>query len=371
VTRSAEIDTVLLLSDPGLDADGGERLREALASEMDWYRVFGLLAAHRTAGIAWANVREYAIDTRQRMRAGYFLKGLEIMFRGQHHMAQEQLRYTRELMRGLEERGIRSALLKGAAVATMAYRDPGMRQFNDNDILVDRSMIPKVGVALNELGYTQGSWDYATGSVRPATRKEAVFLAVTSHQTYSYMRPTPDSGWLDAHRLDVHLSIDLMTANRTDDAIDALLAARVTVGDPPIWTIDPVDMLIFCCIHFYKEAIYIGEVRRLKDLVLYKLTDLLGLLRIAGDGLVDRARCLNQETAVYFALHHIDVLYPGRVEARLLETLRPSSLDYLDLIFDGLQPVHQWTRSIEDRFFDASRVADLGDAGVQRAASIP
>lgn len=369
MSRTPEIEAVLMLSDPCLSREDGDRLCAAMASDIDWYRVLGLLAAHRTAGIAWMNVLEHAIETRQRMRPGYFLKGLEIMFRGQRHMALEQIMYARYVMDELARHGMRSALLKGGAVALMAYRDPGARQFNDNDILIDRAQIEEVGATLKDMGYVQGSWDYAAGSVRPALRKEVVFLSITSHQTYSYMKAVPESSWLDAHRLDVHLSIDLMTANRTDDAVHELLNNSITVGEPPVRTLDPVDMLIFCCIHFYKEAMYIGEVRRLKDLVLYKLADLIGLLGLAAGRLYERTRHLGQEEAVYFALHHVDVLYPGRVDRGLLDALRPGSLEYIDQIYDGDRPVHHWTQGIVDRFFDASRAAELPVTGRERDVS--
>jgi hypothetical protein len=65
--------------------------------------------------------------------------------------------------------------------------------FHDNDLLVDRDQLPAAVAVLREIGYVQGSWDYATGSVRPAPRRQVMHMAMHSHQTYSYMKPTPES----------------------------------------------------------------------------------------------------------------------------------------------------------------------------------
>jgi hypothetical protein len=43
-------------------------------------------------------------------------------------------------------------------------------------------------------------------------------------------------------------------------------------------TVSPTDMLIFTCLHFTREAVHRSEVLALKDLVLYKLVDILALI---------------------------------------------------------------------------------------------
>ncbi|MFE7741634.1 nucleotidyltransferase family protein [Nocardia sp. NPDC057455] len=362
---SPEIELVLLLSLPDPRPDDVGAMLRLLNTPLDWNQVLGMLTVHRVIGVAWHNVVRYAIQQRQTLPCAYFLKSLKVTAGGQRVMAEEQTARTAEVQRILQQAGVRSAVLKGSAVAKMAYPDPGMRTFNDNDLLVDRARLPDATAALHEAGYVQGSWDYATGSVRPAPRRQVLHMAVHSHQTYSYMKPTPDASLLECHRLDMHFSVDLMTGNRSDSAVSALLDDRMELGG--LTVIAPIDMFIFTCLHLAREAVHRNEVLALKDLVLYKLVDILALStgehcpRIDFDALPARADRLGFAPEVYFALHYTDAVFPGRVPAGLLDRLRPHDLDYLSEVRDGKQVVHRWQGPVVRRMFDIHRLRELGD----------
>lgn len=354
----------MLCSTPRLRTEEIPRLRELLYGKPDWNRVLGILATHRTMGTAWYNMLTHLIEERAKLPSTYLFKIPEVTFKGQRIMAREQIDLSLELMAALEAAGVASAMLKGGAVARMAYPSLGMRVFNDNDILVDHRALPEAGAVLRRLGYEQGSWDYRKSVIRPATRASIMSYPVSSHQTHPYMRPTPDALTLECHRVDLHFSVDLMTSNRTDAIVDDLLDRRIAVGDPPLWTLDPVDMTVFGCIHFYKEAAACNEVRRNKDLVLYKLVDLLALLDnteypVDPDVLVARAAAMGVTDQVYHALYHLDQLFPGRVPDGLLDRLRPADDTYLDVVIDDDGTRYRWTVPILTRFFDARRHAAL------------
>jgi Uncharacterised nucleotidyltransferase len=359
-----EIEAALLWSTPRLSPAELDRLRQLLYSRLDWTAVLGILAVHRTMGVAWQNVLDHFIEERGRLSASYLFKGIEVMYKGQALMAADQVRYTRELMDALAAAGVRSALLKGAAVAGLGYPSPGMRVFNDNDILIDHTRLPAAAAVLRELGYLQGSWDYAAAAVRPARRADVMLYPVSSHQTHPYLRPTPDAATLECHRVDLHFSVDLLTPNRTDAAVGDLLDRRIRLPEPALWTLDPVDATVFVALHFAKEARYYGEVVRVKDLVLYKLVDLLALLSgtaypVEPVALAARATELGVAEHVYHALYHTDALFPDRVPAGLLAALRPADVDYLDEVVDDDGTVYCWPVPIADRFFDARRLAGL------------
>ncbi|HET6481775.1 MAG TPA: nucleotidyltransferase family protein, partial [Actinoplanes sp.] len=274
---SKEIELTLLLSLP--DPGPGEvtSMLALLNTPLDWNQVLGMLTVHRTIGVGWHNIVRYAVEQRQTLRPSYFLRSLMVTADGQRVKAREQLELTARVQQILERAGARSAVLKGAAVAAMAYPDLGMRMFNDNDLLIDREQLASVVRVLEADGYVQGNWDYATASIRPAPRREVLHMAVNSHQTYPYMKATPDAVMLECHRLDVHLSIDLMTGNRTDDAVALLLDDRIEASG--LTALSATDMLIMTAVHFAREAVHRDEVLMLKDLVLNKLVDVLALLR--------------------------------------------------------------------------------------------
>jgi hypothetical protein len=138
----------------------------------------------------------------------------------------------------------------------------------------------------------------------------------------------------------------------------------VPVGDPPLWALHQEDMFILGCVHYFKEATHYREVLKLKDLVLYKLVDLLAMLGGAAfplepAALLARVRGIGHERPVYFALAHLDELFPGRVPAALLEGLRPDSTGYLNEVADEKGRTYRWTAPLAERFFDAHRARSL------------
>jgi Uncharacterised nucleotidyltransferase len=155
-----------------------------------------------------------------------------------------------------------------------------------------------------------------------------------------------------------------LTSNRRDGVVADLLSRRVRLGDPPLWSLDPVDTFIFCCVHFAKEAVYHAEVVRLKDLVLYKLVDLVALLDatdhpIDPPALVSRSTELGLGDQVYHALFHAAQLFRDRVPAALLAALRPADDAYVHEVSDDTGQVYRWTTTVVERFFDIQRLARL------------
>jgi hypothetical protein len=124
---------------------------------------------------------------------------------------------------------------------------------------------------------------------------------------------------------------------------------------------------VFLCVHFQREAAHAGEIERGKDLMLYKLTDLLALLRgtdfpVTVDEVVARAVELGLGDEVYFALSYLDTLYPGTVPAGALAEITPVSPTFLDEVHDDRGAVTTWPVPIAQRFFDARRALHLAGA---------
>ncbi|MBJ8030419.1 nucleotidyltransferase family protein [Bacillus cereus group sp. N21] len=366
-TLSQEEQLVLLLSKLSLNKTEIENLKKLLYAVLDWNLVLGMLQVHRTSGIAWKNIRDHAIHERKNFKATYFLKSLEIMYKGQYQTALENIELNYQMLKEFENRGVEYTLVKGSIIAQWAYEDFGLRMFNDNDLLISLDKLPEVGKILNELGYVQGSWNYDTNSINLAKRNEVLYLKMNSHQTYPYMMATPDCVFLDCHKVDVQFSVDLMSRNRTEDIVKEMLNRRVKVlvnGKFPMWALQEEDMLFFVCMHFYKEAIYRSEVQIMKDLVLYKMVDIYGLFvnkRFCFniDTFIGRIKKYGFEKEIYFALHYVNEVFPDIIPQKLLEALRPESIDYLSEVLDSSNAVHKWEDPIVKRFFNMDRVAEL------------
>lgn len=369
-----EVELALLLSSPVLDTSEVARARHLVSQLLDWNQVFGLLVMHRTISVAWQNIVDNGLGDPRDFKPEYVLPVIEAFARGQDLLAEDHLRYASRLVREFEGVGIRSAVLKGEAMAAMGYRRLGMRISNDTDILIRRTDLAAAGQLMADLGYVQGSWDLARRVVVPATRNEIVKHTVYSHETFPYVKPVTDARMMDRHTVDVHFSVELNTTVDSDAAVSDLLDRRIRIEPAPqmpLWTLRPEDMFVFACVHFTREAQLRTETVELVDLVLYKLIDLLALLAndtypITVTELLGRTRELGMARDVYFALHHLTELFPGKVSARLIEELKPDSIDYIDEVQDFATPPHKcqatfrrWKSPIIERFFNTRRLLEI------------
>jgi len=363
-----ETTLVLLLSDPHLAPVDVDRVRTFCRSPLDWNRVLGMLILHRTASQAWANLLEHGLASPAAFLPGSSIQALRSLFKSQQIYVREQIDRTVALINQFSAEGIRCVLMKGAVIGTMGYATPGVRTFMDNDVLFDRDDIAHVGEILKSSGYSQGYWDARARSVRPASRSEILLHPLTSHETFPYMTAMPEAAISEFHCVDVHFALDLMTANRSDEAVRKLLDRRVAVpgnADGDMWALEREDMFVFLCVHYQREACNRTEAEELKDLLLYKIMDLLALLgdrsRPLDSGLIARrAKESGFEREVYYALAHLEKLYPGRAPADLLDSVRPDGpLDFLDQITYNGEPFHTWTGSVPERFFAPLRLKEL------------
>jgi len=363
-----ESSLVLLLSDPHLTPEDLERVRALCLSALDWNRVLGMLILHRTSGQAWVNLSENGLATSPSFPATAACRTLRSVFKIQRLYVQEQIDRNIELINRFEAAGIRCLLMKGAAVARMGYTQLGVRTFNDNDFLFDRDDIARVGEILKDLGYRQGSWDPQARVVRAASRSDILLHPLTSHETFPYIKATLEAVGGEYHCVDVHFSVDLMTSNRNDENVRTLIGRRVAVpgtADRAMWALDREDMFVFLCVHYQREASSRREAEQLRDMMLYKLMDLLALLGDRGrpldvDLVARRAMESGFEREVFFALAHLEELYPGRVPAGLSDQVRPSgSVEFVHQITHNGAPVFTWKGPVADRFFVPQRLSEL------------
>ncbi|MGN7471969.1 nucleotidyltransferase family protein [Brevibacillus sp. SAFN-007a] len=362
-----EVQLVLLLAKPILTEEEVDRLKQLLQSHQNWNLTLGMLQVHRVAGLAWKNIRNYIIQERAKYKAAYFFKALEIMYKGQRQLSHEQMTFNHMVFQKFDELGIKYALVKGAILADWIYEDLGLRLFSDNDVLIEPSQANKVAQILQEHGYVFGHYNFQLGTIDSVKRSEILYSQMTSHQLYSLVKPVKNSSFLEFHKIDIQFSIDFMTKNRTDKLVQQMLnrrTQRVVGGKWPISTLQVEDLLLFTCIHFYKDAIYRNGVERYKDLVLYKAIDIHSFfvnrnIQIDFDTFIKLVNENSLIKEVYFALHYVNELFPDTVPQNLLAALHPGSLDYLsEVLYDG-QVWHKWTSPVVERFFNFNRIEEM------------
>lgn len=360
---SFEQEAVILLSKPTLSENEADRLRSLLTGHMDWGKVVGILHIHRLMGIAYKNVRKYVLlNGNEKAALPKIYRQMELIHNIQCVKAQEQILHTLELCKKLTENGIKYVLLKGAVLSEHAYKDLGARDFNDNDILVERECLSSALDIVKKMGYVHGEINLQTREIEEATRRDIVVRTMVSHEVIPLSKTLMNTSYLHSHEVDIQFSIDLMSSNRTDHLVYKMLSERIEtkVGNGTIYSLCWEDLLVFISIHYFKEATTENDVMKYKDLLLYKLSDIahtIENLPINWDKFIIRVLEMKSERAVYYALYHCQEIYRMNIPPHILKALKVEDLDYLDYVYayDSNRIVHIWQDTLSERIFDMNR----------------
>ncbi|QHE59795.1 hypothetical protein FHE72_01125 [Rossellomorea vietnamensis] len=306
-----EYKLVVLLSKRDLDMVEEKELIKLLHMNLEWDKVLGIIEMHRVGGIGWLNLNKYFFnDNKNRCKFPRLYKFLKNSYSAQKLRAEEHLKYTSLVCLALTENNISYVLLKGLSLSEYVYNDLGLRDFNDNDILVHPNDIEKAKNIIMNLGYEQGETKHYTKIIK-SNRKEQLVRKLSSHEIIPLIRDVSGSEiFLTQHIIDLHFSVNLMTKERSNNITTEFLSSSrsITIKGNQIQILNKENLLIFLTEHFYKEAISYRDVTMYKDLLLYKLCDIYYLINknhIDWDYILEFANKNNFEKQLYFALVYV------------------------------------------------------------------
>lgn len=139
--------------------------------------------------------------------------------------------------------------------------------------------------------------------------------------------------------VDINFSVDYK-ANSNNNIVKKLLENCITVtfDDWKLQTLAPVEFFIHLCCHLYKEATTYDWVRRRKDLMLYKFSDINVFLHEYGNqqfflDLTQRVRELSVEKKCYYTCENASIIYPHILEINgfksFLHQIQPDNLLFM------------------------------------------
>lgn len=363
-----EHETILLLLKPELDEIEVNRLNELMRTHMDWAEVIGLIQTHKIAGVCWKSVNSYVSEHEDR-RFTYpsIIDYLKTSHKIQSLKAKEQVTHLFNICDELEKQGINYVLLKGIVLSGCVYNDFGVRDFNDNDLLVHPNQLKECLEIIKDMGYTQGGVSPISKKIFIKSRKEIITRPLISHEVIPLIKKTENS-LLDYHMIDLHFSINLMTGDRTDSLVFNLLnqSIRVKIDKYYFNTLDWNHHLIFLCIHFYKEATTLRDVLLYKDLMLIKLSDIHHVICMlarsedwdANDFLMF-VNSKNYIKEVYYTLYYLKVVFGDTLIRQFIEQLHIKDDKFLSEVYRNGDMVYRWEDDIIDRVFNMNRPSFL------------
>lgn len=342
-----EYKLVALLAKKDLNQSESEDLVKLLHMNLEWDKVIGIIELHRIGGLAWLNLKNYFFNNNQnRCAFPRLYKYLKNTYSSQKIRALEHFKYTIKVCEELTKNNISYILLKGISLSIYVYSDLGLRDFNDNDILVHPNDIEKAKQVILNLGYEQGETKHLTKVIKP-TRRELLVRKMSSHEIIPLVKDVSDSELLlTQHIIDLHFSVNLMTKKHDNNLLMDFFesAIKIDFHDKKISMLNKENLLIFLSEHFYKEAVCHRDVLMYKDLLLYKLCDIYYLIEkedIDWNYIIEFTKKYNMSEQIYFTLNYIQEIF----KVEFLEVIK-NRLDIKDRAF--LNNVY---------FYDSEKVA--------------
>jgi hypothetical protein len=366
VTPEAEL--LLLLARQDLDdaqlARAAELTRRAPPA-VDWARFIGLAVQHRVGSLVGSHSRQL-LERGRKPDIGTSAITLlhDAYLAGISRSGSIKCELTR-ILRACT--GLRVAVRKGGHLAFHMYREPALRPMADFDLLVTRETAPSVVAALNDLGYGEGQ--LATdGRIRPFTRRQRVFWQLHGSDLPKLSR-RGDGPFIRAFSVDINVELVLPGKGLQVPVSEFLdRAVQSSIGDSPCLLLAPEDTVIDLSLSLYKNSTVLrymafGKHRRLLKYV--DIAEFLGQSHIgfSWEILMARVGDLGITEPMYFALAHLEMLFPASVPHDVLDDLRRRIAEPAKLLqaygqWDFPEP-QSWRAPFLQWFFDCSAEADL------------
>lgn len=259
-------------------------INKALDEPLNWIEIAGIAMNHRLGGYLYNGL----IKEQQAKIPMELKKNIEMLVYGQAVNEEKMYKYINELNDILENRNIRYAGLKGIIYGASLYTK-GTRRSNDMDLLVYEEDLDKIDEILRSVGYIQAN--IKKGRLVEATKKEKLIQRMNYHDLVPYMKQT-DDGIIG---IDINFLFD-----GKDNLVDSKvfdIGTRIYSGKQYLFRGLEVDTnLAFLICHFYREATGSLWVDNKRNLILYKIVDIVNYIRhFEGQMDVDKVVNLFQE----------------------------------------------------------------------------
>ncbi|MGZ8163875.1 MAG: nucleotidyltransferase domain-containing protein, partial [Methylobacter sp.] len=253
------------------------------------------------------------------------IKSAEIFFERFALSLQWEISCIHEALRAVD---VSLVLMKGSAYAVAGNKAAKGRNFSDVDILVPEDKLPEVEIALIKAGWM-------TSTLDPYDQK----------YYRQWMHEIPPMRHLKRQTsIDVHHNILPKTSKFCPDA-NILMTAIVSTPRENIWVLAPEDRVLHSATHLFHEGEWAHGFRDLSDLDLmlkeFSIDD-----NFWGK-LLQRARQLNQQIPLYYALRYTSMIFQTQIPEDILTATEQQSPNNLkqklmdSLFLRALMPDHE------------------------------
>lgn len=301
-----------------------ENLNKLILSKCNWCEIAGQIINHRLGGYFIKGMNDRLEIIPKELR-----EALKLMFFAQKKNNERIITEIEPILEIFEKSKIRYAGLKGIQFSADIY-DLGDRRCNDTDLLIHENDISKTDQILREHGYIQNT--LPNGELEEATKREKLIQRLNYYNLIPYMKKT-DYG---ISEIDINFLFDSKD-NVIDDEIFDYGTIIYKGNDYSIRGLPFYTNLAYLCVQFHREATSTLWTINRKDVVLYKVADLMNTIRAHRnewifDEWIAFMKKLNLQNKCYFTFYILSQFYHDSIIRYIEKALRQDDISFVDEI---------------------------------------
>lgn len=331
------------------NSDEENLLRILFSETLDWELIGGQLISHRLGGYFLAGIDK---ELKKKIPKE-IIKALELLVLAQKKQNLEMIKVISPILNDLDSNGVRYAALKGLVLNAGIYKIADRRS-NDADLLVHEEDLDKLDYILRQYGYIQTFM--IDGIYKEATRKEKLIQRMNYHDLVPYIKLLDNEFFMESE-IDINFHFD----SKENDITDKVLKYGTIYYEDEYHKVRglPWDTnLAHLCIHFYREATNSIWTEGKVDVTLYKIVDIINVLRTCKDrkrleGWCNLMKELNLQKAGYYTMHMLQQFFNDDVVKLLMNRLEPEDTSFLSEVkIEGENKIVKRTELFIDSAFN-------------------
>lgn len=337
-----------------------EKLKEIVESEeLNWAEVIYQAVTHRTLNMLYYNLDKYSLFD---LREPEFKRLCKSQWKVYGQRNKFYLDRLAEIMERFEKANLVVPILKGNLLASVVYPALEARIFNDLDLIMQLSDVNVLTKELESMGYIQGEFDENTNIITESSRKVKILQQMNSHEIQEFLKNSDNEF---AKIIEVDVNHDILWKGNCPYKVDTRdlikRAVPIEINGVKAYMLDYIDNIIQLSCHLYKEATLMIYIDGIKDLKIYKFSDLYMYIKkffdkIDWELLIERVKFYNLEKVVYYNFYYIELMFGEVIPSYVKDALKPDDLTYLDEYAVESQEPSIWQFDFFTRLFDVNRM---------------
>ena len=247
-------DLLLLLCRYPFEESNRKALSGLLGEVQDWHKLVELINAHGIIALAAYNIKAAGLEAKIPAEPLAIIENGYLQSVVRNTWLTEHWKEVNEI---LSEAGFKHVLLKGMALEHTIYGSKGLRQMNDNDILLKREDCLKAWYLLQQKGFSHGP-------IKSALHKK-ILLDIGKHLPELYK---------NGYAVEIHHNLFDSENETHKDNIDPVdSSVEINIGGTKAWILSDEMQMKHLISHFERHALEGSvQIRQYADIILLDKT---------------------------------------------------------------------------------------------------